>query len=337
MSELYRVGEQLRPSIAYGDARGLPTETMSAGDIAKRYGNLDHLIPPRDNPYYPGDFPAGTTSDDTQLSVAVAEALMAADGFDIKAQAAEHLRVYRATPKTKNFKGEMSVRGWGGSTTASMERLASGVSPLASGEKEGAGNGILMKMSPLVVWQAAEQTDTQTRHRHYDELTTMTHDSEIARACTRLHGDVSFWLLDHPGVSVDEFREHALEIVALEPNADPKKRIERALRYPTHSLTQLVGRYAYGQANGHYGFYVPNTVAMTYDVFMAASGEYGTAVDYAVNLGGDTDSIASIAGTMANAWSAGEFELPADFARVQDYNRLSRLSHQFAQKALHLS
>ncbi|MEO5948809.1 MAG: ADP-ribosylglycohydrolase family protein, partial [Candidatus Saccharimonas sp.] len=89
--KLRAVGERLIPSVAYGDAMGLPVETKSAAEIERRYDYIEHLIPPTDNPYYPGNFPAGTTSDDTQLSVGVTNALLAADGFDIQAQASEHL------------------------------------------------------------------------------------------------------------------------------------------------------------------------------------------------------------------------------------------------------
>lgn len=331
------VGEALLPAIAYGDAAGLPTETKSAGEIAQRYRHIDQLIAPRDNPYYPGDFPAGTTSDDTQLSVAVAEALIASDGFDIKGQAAEHLRVYQSISKVLDFKGEMSVRGWGGSTTASMERLAQGVSPAESGEKDGAGNGILMKMMPLIHWQVARGINDQKRHEQYDQLTNLTHDSDVARACTRLHGDVVCWLLEHPGVTMDEFRAYALSVIAHEPMADPKSHITSAMTHPLSSLEELVARYATGQNDGHYGFFVPNTIAMAYDVFVAAGGEYEKAIWLAVNLGGDTDSIASIAGSMCSAWSGGNFAKPADFERVEGYDRLARLSREFAKKALSLA
>jgi ADP-ribosylglycohydrolase len=331
---IQKVGERLLPSIAYGDAMGLPTETKSADEIRALYGYIDRLVPPQFNPYYPGEFPAGTTSDDTQLSVVVAEALMEADGFDISSQVAGHLKVYRETPRTLNHKGEWSVRGWGGSTTASMERLAAGISPAKSGEKEGAGNGVLMKLSPLVYWQVARGVDQLQRRREYDQLTTMTHDSNIARACTRLHGEVLHDLLTNPLVEMSAFRARGLEVLAGEPHADPKGRIDRALRFPTASLTQLVGRYAYGQPSGHYGFFVPNTVAMAYDVFAAADGDYQRAVEYAVNLGGDTDSIASIVGSMCNARSAGEFVLPADIETVSELPRLSKLSAEFARLSL---
>lgn len=331
---IQKVGERLLPSIAYGDAMGLPTETKSADEIRALYGYIDRLVPPQFNPYYLGEFPAGTTSDDTQLSVVVAEALMEAEGFDIDTQVAGHLKVYRGAPRILNHKGEWGIRGWGGSTTASMERLASGVSPGKSGEKEGAGNGVLMKLSPLVYWQMARGVEAAQRRREYDQLTTMTHDSNIARACTRLHGEVLHHLLTNPLVEMNAFCEHGLNVVADEPQADPKGRIDRALRFPNTSFTQLVGRYAYGQPSGHYGFFVPNTVAMAYDVFVAAGGDYQRAVEYAVNLGGDTDSIASIVGTMCNARAAGEFVTPTDFETVREFRRLSQLSAEFARLAL---
>ena len=331
-----RVGEALLPSIAYGDAMGLPVEAKSASEIAHRYGMIDRLIPPQDNPYYTENLPAGTTSDDTQLSVAVAEALIAADGFDIDAQAAEHLRIYQQTAKTKKPNGDWLVRGWGGSTTNAMGRLAAGISPYESGQAEGAGNGIVMKMAPLVYWQASRGTDETTRSVQYDQLTTMTHDSDIARACTRLHGEILHWLLAHPGVTIPEFQSEVLRVVAKEPRADPKQRIERAVRVPLSTLSQLITRYTNGLTNGHYGFFVPNTIAMAYDVFMASRADYTTTVTNAANLGGDADSIASIAGAMANAWSGGDFERPLDFRATQNHEALAELSREFAKKALQL-
>lgn len=335
-NKLERVGWNLLPAIAYGDAAGLPVETKSSHEIASLYGVIDQLIPPTGNPYYRGEFEAGTTSDDTQLSVAVAESLIEADGFDLAAQAQKHLEIYLATPREINYKGVLATRGWGGSTTSSMERLFAGVPPIHSGMEDGAGNGIIMKMAPLVYWQSARGISREQRHAEYDALTTMTHNSEIARGCTRLHGDILGWLVDHPGASIDDFRRASIDFVAMEPSADPKSRIDRALRFPTKSFTQLVGRYAYGQKNGHYGFFVPNTLAMAYDVFTVAGGDYETAVYLAVNLGGDTDSVASIVGSMCDAWSAGEFDRPQDFDRVQDHAKLSQLSRLLAKKALQL-
>lgn len=72
MSKIENIGEQLLPAIAYGDAAGLPVETMSRERIAETYGSIDHLLPATCNPFYIGEFTPGTWSDDTQLSMAVA-------------------------------------------------------------------------------------------------------------------------------------------------------------------------------------------------------------------------------------------------------------------------
>ena len=74
--------------------------------------------------------------------------------------------------------------------------MISGIPPRESGEKGKAGNGVVMKMAPLVVWQILGEVDERTRRGQYDLLTNMTHNSEIARICTRLHGEVLSVLLE---------------------------------------------------------------------------------------------------------------------------------------------
>lgn len=123
MSEsLQRTGERLLPSIAYGDAAGLPVETMSADEIKVRFGRIDSLLPVTINPFYKGDFDAGTWSDDTQLSIVVAESLTASDGFDLHHMAYSHIDAYEQTPQITKPNGQMITRGWGGSTTRSVQR-----------------------------------------------------------------------------------------------------------------------------------------------------------------------------------------------------------------------
>jgi ADP-ribosylglycohydrolase len=98
-SEILRqTGEILIPAIAYGDAAGLPVETKTARYIAENYGRISQLLPPVDNPFFRGQFEAGTWSDDTQLSLAVSEALIMADGFDLDAQAETHIAEFERTP-----------------------------------------------------------------------------------------------------------------------------------------------------------------------------------------------------------------------------------------------
>ena len=58
--------------IAIGDALGMPVETMTLEKIAKKFGRVNRYIRPDGHKWYNGQ-PAGTWTDDTQLSLAIAE------------------------------------------------------------------------------------------------------------------------------------------------------------------------------------------------------------------------------------------------------------------------
>lgn len=328
---LSKIANELLPAIGYGDAAGLPVETKHADYIRAEYGEIQQLVPPRENPFYRGEYPAGSTSDDTQLSVVVAESLVGARDFSLQDLAERHVQAYHDTPRVQAPSGRIIVRGWGGSTTNSMERLAAGVEPSESGEQGGSGNGIIMKMAPLAVWQALADVDAPERQDQYDQFTTMTHDSDIARTTTRLHGEV-LQVLAKGGASA-EMTELVTEYTSAMARDFPDEaaQIQRAVTRPCETFDELVERYAVGKTGFKYGFYVPETLAIAYDIFLGARGDFETSVYRAVNLGGDCDSTASIVAAMATCQSGGTCEVPVDMAKVQDIEALRILSRKLAQ------
>lgn len=196
MYKLRGIGEQLLPAIAYGDAAGLPVETKSHAEIAEEYGFITELIPVQSNPYYVGDFPVGTWSDDTQLSIATAKALLRHGDVSMAAIADEHVIAYNETPFIKKANGNMIKRGWGGSTTASVERYIAGVPLGENGEIGGTGNGVIMKLAPLAYWLIARGEDKEQAYVKLDSFTSFTHDSDVPRVATRVHYDVLKCLAD---------------------------------------------------------------------------------------------------------------------------------------------
>ena len=325
MSERHtHIARTLIETVAYGDAAGLPVETMSAAKIAARYGRIDRLLPPKDNPFYVGDFPAGTWSDDTHLTMVVADALSHGD-FDLRDIADKHVVAYHETPQVTNPNGQRVTRGWGGSTTRSVQRIIDGIAPEKSGEQDGGGNGVVMKMSPLVLWQHGREVDDISRYEQYDQLTTMTHDSDIARAATRIHGDVLFGLLG--GVCE---REEFLGLLRRSSYLhDPSGRFWEIFQYMEQypSLSQAI---LLRETDGK-GFFVPYTLAMAYGVYLMHPRNIGGAVYEAVNLGGDTDSIASIAATMVRMTGDHETILPPDSGLLFDRERLQKCSERLAK------
>lgn len=324
---IYQAARQILPAIAYGDAAGLPVEAMSAEQISENYGRITELQAPSDHPFFPGSA-RGMVSDDTQLSLAVARSLLKNNGFSLESLADEHIAAYRQAPRT----AEGVPRGWGGSTVKAVERMISGVPPRESGEKDKAGNGVVMKMAPLVVWQVLGEVDGRTRRGQYDLLTNMTHNSEIARICTRLHGEVLSALLE--GRTVSEAADRFIQTLAVNDFSKESELLHQSVYNPCQTDEELAERYAAGKSGTDYGFYVPETLAIAYDIFLGAGGDMQAAVYRAVNLGGDSDSTASIVAAMIACQSGGAYKESPDMESVQGIEQLRTVSTQLAEAAL---
>lgn len=330
-------GEALISAIAYGDAAGLPVETRTADYIGENYGVIAELIPTNENPFFGSAEQPGTWSDDTQLTLAVAKALIRAKGFDLATMAQTHLDAYDETPEIMR-KGRMVKRGWGGSTTNAMDKLREGVDPLHTGTIDGTGNGVLMKMAPLAFWQKARKTPVRTAYEHYDQLTNMTHNGAVARLTTRVHGDMLAYLLR------DEYTKQQFMTV-LEGSLALHEFEMREWGHrdgigPGFLRDQL--KYLYGdvtketilsETDGK-GFYAPQTLAMAYGAFIAHDGEFTPAVYEAVNLGGDTDSLASIVASMSTFKTKEALRMPLDHQNLDRLDELKFVSRQLAATAL---
>ena len=323
-------GNVLLPAVAYGDAAGLPVETMSAQKIKDEYGSIDRLVPPTENPFYE-NAPIGSWSDDTQLSIAIARALIKNSGFDINTIAQEHIEELQRTPLVQVGKGDPVPRGWGHSTAESIQQILVGIDPDKSGKKDGAGNGIVMKMAPLVLWQIGQNTPDEQRWQEYDQLTTMTHDSDTARVCSRVHGDVLKYLFDQGHEGLAEYIQDRVSFH--EKEFATTKDTSRSLVFL--AKTQNFDQTTILESTDGKGFWVPQTLAMAYATYIENAPNFHKTVFEAVNLGGDTDSNASIVATMVTFSSHG-VDLPKDSDRLYDLGNLEIISSQLAKAAVKL-
>lgn len=172
---------------AIGDALGMPVETLSPEVIAERYpdtkGRIDHYLVPTGHKWYNGQ-PAGSTTDDTQLTLAVAEGIIAVNGLDLATQVKMHINAFKE-----------STAGWGGTSREAMKLLADGASinkSGLSGEGRGKGNACAMKIAPVAVYvvnylKQRPQLDSNA-HRSFMQnvynfvmrLSLMTHNTTMA-------------------------------------------------------------------------------------------------------------------------------------------------------------
>jgi ADP-ribosylglycohydrolase len=129
--------------LALGDALGMPTQGLDFGVVQERYGVLDgfHAAPP-DNPISAG-LPAGRVTDDTDQAVLVAELLVAGAGRADPLALAGALAAWEARMRAA---GSLDLLG--PSTRAALDRLAAGIGPDRSG-LGGATNGAAMRIAPV--------------------------------------------------------------------------------------------------------------------------------------------------------------------------------------------
>lgn len=163
--------------VAIGDALGMPVETFSAERIAADYGRIDRYYEPKDHKWFKGE-PAGMVTDDTQLTLAVAQAMISCveqgiNPLSMDAQAAHHVR---------SMKDE-GTKGWGHSTRDSVRRLSNGVDWKSSGQAKGVGNGVPMKILPVGLYLAKIIDDDAKVNECLDfigQLSAMTHQTSIS-------------------------------------------------------------------------------------------------------------------------------------------------------------
>lgn len=343
-ADLRECGERLLPAIAYGDSAGLPYETMDANQVRKhmrlRMLNREDpytLRPTELNPYIDPQ-PVGGWSDDTILSVAVARGIIDNPVDPIEPIAVRHVEAYR---KYAEAYGPRKF-GFGRSTSRAMRRLAKGEDYRKTGEPEGQGNGVLMKMAPLAYLQSARNTPEQVARKQTEALARITHNNAMAVATAQVHRNVLDWLLTE---AADDAPKYVLDVAldAAEKVEDDYLGADTTLYQPQISSIfkrmlkkkagNILNPQAISEINPKGGFHCTTTLGRAYGAF-ALKGSFPDNMWQAVRLGGDTDSIASIVAGMSALYPNGEFTEPADINKIRDIKSLRQTSKRLAEVAL---
>jgi ADP-ribosylglycohydrolase len=131
--------------LALGDALGMPTQSMSRAEIARRYGPIRTLRDAvADQPIAPG-MPAGSVTDDTEQAVLLARLLISGGGRVVPEVFAKALL---------GWESDMARRGsldlLGPSTKRALELLGNGTPPGEAG-RTGTTNGAAMRITPVAI------------------------------------------------------------------------------------------------------------------------------------------------------------------------------------------
>jgi poly(ADP-ribose) glycohydrolase ARH3 len=254
-----------------GDALGMPFEGRGADVIPERVEMVD------------GRAPAGTYTDDTQMMIALAESLVRMGRLDGDDLARTFLNAYDP------------ARGYGGGTEEVLKMWRGGV-PVseASGRVRGGdgspNDGAAMRVAPVAVAFFAEGEDAVARQAEGSARITHAHVEAVDGAVVQAVA-VAAGLGGRPPL------ERARAVARTAPMRTRLSELAAAgVRADGEALDP--GRFA--GVDGRVGFTAVEAVPPAV-VIGATARSFEEAVTVAVRCGGDTDTVAAMAGATAGA------------------------------------
>jgi len=287
---------------AVGDALGAPVEGLPPEAIKQRYGRVTDFIDER--------FGAGRVTDDTQMTVALAQSIIDYGRFEMDHAAFKFGRWLEFSDA-----GTKEARGIGIACAAACRKLLQGATPLESGVAS-AGCGAAMRAGPVGL-------------RYFDDLE-MLKEAALGQALIThtdpeaLAGSAAVAFAVSCGIR-DEGR--------LDRGPLAKKTAEFVSSVSAGMAEKIAGLADYLDATPEEGFaftgtggYVMETVPGALFAFLRSPYDFEETVVTAVNAGGDTDSLGAIAGAVSGSFN-GMARIPARWKdNVEGKGYLERLA-----------
>jgi poly(ADP-ribose) glycohydrolase ARH3 len=305
--------------VLVGDSLGAPIEGFEPEEIAKRYGRVvDHL---------PNRYGLGTYTDDTDMTILCAESLLNSGRFDADAMA-HHL--------AQHFDAE---RRYGRGTIEALERINDGLhwhtaAKNIYGPEGSYGNGGAIRVAPIALFYAY---DVSTLPQHAVTSSALTHAHPLATTGTCLQAQaIALCAAAREQISPDSFIAELTSYLGdLPANQEYKARFRKIPKLlSSHANPRDVADTLGNDVHAHAS--VPTALYC----FLRAQDSFEEAVCYALAVGGDTDSIASMTGAIAGAY-LGSLAIPQRWldkvetgSRGRDYViTLARRLHTLAARA----
>lgn len=296
--------------LALGDALGWPVEFMARPEILANYGRGGIQAPPDPALY----------TDDTQMTAAVAEALIEAGHRDLDvlmgAVARKFIGWKRDPITAQRAPGATSIRG--------VNALERGAPWREAGVRDSKGCGGCMRVAPVGYLYQYEPGRLQTVARAQGVLTHRHPTSDAA--CMAAAYLIKLAL---ENVDVAEYAPRVLKFVGgLAPEFDAAvERVIEAVDW-TDEETAL---HHIGPTRGG-GWIAEEALAMALYCVLRHPKDYVAAVRLGANISGDSDSVASIAGGILGA-RLGTSAIPAEWvARLENRAYLLDLAERLARK-----
>jgi ADP-ribosyl-[dinitrogen reductase] hydrolase len=238
---------------AIGDAMGVATEFMTPGDIKEKYGIVKDVL---------GggvfNFKRGETSDDTAMTMAVAEGIIANSLNPVEEMGKQFLKWRDTQPKDIGITIRNVFWNYKGDWLHAAETTHKALGGMSGG------NGTLMRCLPIVL----AYTDLQKIEELTIQQSKMTHYDDVAAEACVIYNRIAKRLLDGEELKksiLTEIKNTPYDLdYSHEPNCPPSG-------YVVHTMRWVI-------------------------YWLLTSDTFSEVVISATNKGGDSDTIAAIAG-----------------------------------------
>lgn len=318
--------------LAIGDALGYPTEFLSLPEIRQRFGagGVQDLS---GNP--------ALHSDDTQTSIVVARSLIEAGENGVEnwmASLVKEFLVWLRSAENDRAPGNTTIKG--------CQLLEAGVSWTESGLVQSKSCGAIMRVAPIGLYYHSDPSELRMAAW---ASSLATHAHPTALVCAEITAFCVSWAAE--GIPPSEYRERIaalqsdsvqawdpvlgeawrragyssprvyLEAGWIQPLAEFDK-IPQALEKDSADVCDVLGG----------GWGSDEALACALACVLKFPKDYGSAVKRGANTGGDSDSIASIAGAISGA-CLGHNAISKDWRkRIESRQILVELSKQLYQR-----
>ena len=305
---------------AIGDALGRPFEGWSRRQIEANFERLTDLLPD----LFSGGFPAGQYTDDTQLTIAIAESLVRSKGFDLDDLISRFI----------DWLSEPPI-GPGYGCLSSIRKLRTGYSWEQAASDSG-GNGTAMRVSPIGLFY---HNDISKLIETARMSSTITHSHWAATASAIVVARSIAYLINCDSLDTDDFLQQvasSIESPKFEAYSKNILKLKEFLKMDKNEALIELGGIGIkppwpNPAKTRQGFiaaYAMSTTLSALYCFLLTPEDFENSVVEAVMAGGDTDTCGAITGSISGAFNGIE-KIPVNWINtVVNSKRIEELAIQ---------
>ena len=293
---------------AVGDAMGFPTEFSKREELLQ-----NPVIEMIDSPDV--GQPAGSWSDDTAMVIATIDSFIQKKYFDYKDIMDKWVKWIS--------KSEYTPTGMafdiGRTCLKAIKKYCKGTAPLQCGSTSmnENGNGSLMRILPVALYAYSKKLDDISIRKLTNEVSSLTHAHEVSRLGCYIY--VQFIISLLKGKTKEEAYKHI-------QNLDYRSFTMDSINQYTRILDEQIEVQILNNIKS--SGYIVDTLECAMWIFMNAQ-HYKEAIIASTNIGGDTDTIGAIVGSMAGIYYGFE-SIPSNWLdKLQRKDYLMELADRF--------